>query len=149
VQGPAYGLEPYAMAGDIYSQPPHVGRGGWSWYTGAAAWLHRAAVESMFGLQQGAQSLSLRPCLPSHWDEAELSLRRGELTLRFILVRSGAATALAAASHALGGVQARLLWPGEALDWAHLTRSASFVVPLLELPAPMQSEAPAAATEPV
>jgi cyclic beta-1,2-glucan synthetase len=44
-------LEPYAMAGDIYSQPPYVGRGGWSWYTGAAAWLHRAVIESMFGLR--------------------------------------------------------------------------------------------------
>jgi cyclic beta-1,2-glucan synthetase len=149
VHGPAYGLEPYVMAGDIYSQPPHVGRGGWSWYTGAAAWLHRAAVESMFGLQQGAQSLSLRPCLPSDWDEAELCLRRGDLTLRFILVRANAATAFAAASQALGGAQARLLRPGESLDWARLARPTCFVIPLLEPPVPMPSEAAATATAPV
>jgi cyclic beta-1,2-glucan synthetase len=39
------------MAGDVYTQPPYVGRGGWSWYTGRAAWMHRAAVESIFGLR--------------------------------------------------------------------------------------------------
>ncbi|HSO44753.1 MAG TPA: carbohydrate-binding protein, partial [Rhodoferax sp.] len=69
-RGPVYGIEPYVVAGDIYSQPPYVGRGGWSWYTGAAAWLHRAAIESMFGLSQRAQTLSFTPCLPSHWSRA-------------------------------------------------------------------------------
>jgi len=57
VHGPAYGIEPYVMAGDVYTQPPYVGRGGWSWYTGAAAWMHRAAVESMFGLRLGSHDL--------------------------------------------------------------------------------------------
>ena len=53
------------MAGDVYTQPPYVGRGGWSWYTGAAAWLHRAAIESIFGLQQGAQrAVASRPACP-------------------------------------------------------------------------------------
>jgi len=53
--GAVYGLEPYVMAGDVYTQPPYVGRGGWSWYTGAAAWMQRAAIESIFGLRQAAQ----------------------------------------------------------------------------------------------
>ncbi|MDP1789077.1 MAG: carbohydrate-binding protein, partial [Methylibium sp.] len=44
-RGAAYGIEPYVMAADVYSQAPYVGRGGWSWYTGAAAWMHRAAIE--------------------------------------------------------------------------------------------------------
>ena len=48
--GRAYGLEPYAVAADVYSAPPYTGRGGWSWYTGAAGWLHRGAVESILGL---------------------------------------------------------------------------------------------------
>jgi cyclic beta-1,2-glucan synthetase len=81
------------MAGDVYSQPPYVGRGGWSRYTGAAARMHRAAIESMFGLHQGAQHLHLRPCLPLHWGRAELHLRRGGRSLRFILRRAGSARA--------------------------------------------------------
>jgi cyclic beta-1,2-glucan synthetase len=66
------------MAGDICSQPPYVGRGGWSWYTGAAAWMHRAAIESIFGLRQGARDLCFMPCLPSHWQQAELTLDAGQ-----------------------------------------------------------------------
>jgi cyclic beta-1,2-glucan synthetase len=49
------------MAGDVYTQPPWVGRGGWSWYTGAAAWMHRAAIESIFGLRLEGPRLCLRP----------------------------------------------------------------------------------------
>ena len=69
-QGPVYGLEPYVMAGDIYTAAPWVGRGGWSWYTGAAAWLHRAALESILGLQLDALMLRVTPGLPSHWPQA-------------------------------------------------------------------------------
>jgi len=88
-QGAAYGLEPYAVAGDTYSQPPWAGRGGWSWYTGAASWLHRAAVESIFGLRLHANGLAFHPALPSHWRRAELTLRRDGRTLRFVLLRPG------------------------------------------------------------
>ena len=53
------------MAGDVYTQPPYVGRGGWSWYTGAAAWMHRAAIESIFGLRLGAHdAVASRPACP-------------------------------------------------------------------------------------
>ena len=131
VHGPAYGIEPYAMAGDVYSQAPYVGRGGWSWYTGAAAWLHRAALESIFGLQLHADSLNFRPCLPSHWPQAELTLRRDGRSLRFVLVRGISVAAVQAAAPA-GLV---LLLPGEALDWAALTADAGFLVPLIDAPA--------------
>ncbi|MDD2844743.1 MAG: glucoamylase family protein, partial [Rhodoferax sp.] len=125
-RGPAYGIEPYVVAGDIYSQPPYVGRGGWSWYTGAAAWLHRAAIESMFGLSQRAQSLSFAPCLPSHWSQAELTLVRGQRSMRFILIRASAKYALQAA--AVPGAQ--LLQAGETLNWTQLSGSSCFVIPL-------------------
>jgi cyclic beta-1,2-glucan synthetase len=128
VWGAAYGLEPYVMAGDICSQPPYVGRGGWSWYTGAAAWMHRAVIESLFGLQLQAHQLSLRPCLPSHWPRAELTLTREGRRLQLIVLRADAATALAAT--AMQG--AHLLLPGQVLDWPHLDRHACFVLPLLE-----------------
>jgi cyclic beta-1,2-glucan synthetase len=71
----AYELEPYVTAGDIYSAPPYVGRGGWSWYTGSAAWLYRAAVETLLGLKLRPTGLSLSPRLPKHWDRFELRLQ--------------------------------------------------------------------------
>ena len=153
-RGDAYGIEPYVMAGDVYTQPPYVGRGGWSWYTGAAAWMHRAAIESIFGLHQSAQALYFTPCLPSHWPVAELTLRRAGRTMRFILVRASAATALQAAAQARGPlsphvpphvhqqghpqvhaqVHAQLLHPGEPLAWRELEAHTCFVIPLLKVP---------------
>ncbi|MFZ2990474.1 GH36-type glycosyl hydrolase domain-containing protein, partial [Ideonella sp.] len=130
-QSVAYGLEPYAMAGDICSQPPHTGRGGWSWYTGAAAWLHRAAVESMFGLSLQARRLRLQPCLPTHWPQAELILQREHRRMRFIAVQLSPQAARASlASHHQPGCEAALLHPGEWLDWPGLPEQSCFVIPL-------------------
>lgn len=63
-----YQAEPYVVAADVYGVPPHVGRAGWTWYTGSAGWMLRVAVESVLGLtlQQG-RVLLLRPCIPSSW----------------------------------------------------------------------------------
>ena len=127
--GAVYGIEPYVMAGDVYTQAPYVGRGGWSWYTGAAAWMHRAAIGSIFGLRQGAQELSFAPCLPSHWPQAEMTLMRDGRTMRFILLRASPAAALAATAEA----GATVLRPGETLRWAGLAPHTSFVIPLLEV----------------
>ncbi|MFC5498758.1 GH36-type glycosyl hydrolase domain-containing protein [Caenimonas terrae] len=71
----AYELEPYVTAGDIYSEAPYVGRGGWSWYTGSAAWLYRAAVETLLGLSVRPGALSLSPRLPAHWPAFEIRLQ--------------------------------------------------------------------------
>ncbi len=131
VRGPVYGIEPYVMAGDVYSQPPYVGSGGWSWYTGAAAWLHRAAIESIFGLQQGAQDLVFTPCLPSDWQQAELTLVRDERSMRFILVRATARTALAMTAALCEPLVAQLLQPGQPLAWTGLAPHSCFVIPLL------------------
>jgi cyclic beta-1,2-glucan synthetase len=129
-RGPAYGIEPYVVAGDVYSQPPYVGRGGWSWYTGAAAWLHRAAIESIFGLQQGAEHLSFQPCLPPHWPQAELTLVRDGRTMHFLLVRADDASALVAAATANLPTAAQVLRPGQLLRWTSLGAVSGFVVPL-------------------
>ena len=72
-----YKLEPYVVAADIYSQPPHVGRGGWSWYTGAAGWMYRAGVEHVLGLRIEGAFLHLDPCIPKHWRSYEMTLNRG------------------------------------------------------------------------
>ncbi|MDO9315112.1 MAG: glucoamylase family protein [Burkholderiaceae bacterium] len=132
--GAVYGIEPYVMAGDVYTHAPYVGRGGWSWYTGAAAWLHRAAIESIFGLRQGAHTLSFTPCLPSHWPQAELTLMRGHgkdsRTMRFILIRPAALAELE--TTAPWGAQ--ILEPGEPLAWRDLAPQSCFVIPLPPLP---------------
>ena len=70
-----YAVEPYAVAADVYSMPPHVGRGGWTWYTGSAAWMYRAALEWMLGVRLRGASLMLDPCIPRHWPGFEVVLR--------------------------------------------------------------------------
>ena len=62
-----YKVEPYVVAGDVYSQPPHVGRGGWTWYTGSAGWLYRVGLESILGLHRAGDCLTLDPCIPPEW----------------------------------------------------------------------------------
>ncbi|XHS77956.1 GH36-type glycosyl hydrolase domain-containing protein [Burkholderiaceae bacterium UC74_6] len=74
-RGATYAIEPYVMAGDVYTAPPYTGRGGWSWYTGSAGWLLRAGVESICGVTLSEGRLHLRPCLPPHWPSAEVTLR--------------------------------------------------------------------------
>ena len=53
----SYRVEPYVVAGDVYSLPPHVGRGGWTWYTGAAGWLYRVGLESIVGIHRSGDLL--------------------------------------------------------------------------------------------
>ncbi len=63
----AYKVEPYVLAADIYAEPPHVRRGGWTWYTGAAGWFYRAGLEWILGLQVRADLLVFDPCIPKGW----------------------------------------------------------------------------------
>jgi cyclic beta-1,2-glucan synthetase len=70
-----YKVEPYVLAGDVYSQPPHTGRGGWTWYTGSAAWLYRVGLESILGIRRWGNSLTLNPCIPPDWERYEVAYR--------------------------------------------------------------------------
>jgi cyclic beta-1,2-glucan synthetase len=72
-----YKVEPYVIAADIYSVAPHVGRGGWTWYTGAAGWMQRAGVETILGARRQGQLLHVNPCISRHWKGFSLSLRHG------------------------------------------------------------------------
>ncbi len=76
-----YRIEPYAVAGDIASAPPHRGRGGWSWYTGAAAWSWRLAVEGLLGLKLHDGKIQVEPSLPGDWKGFEVTLRRNGQTI--------------------------------------------------------------------
>ncbi len=133
--GAAYGIEPYVMAGDVYTQPPYVGRGGWSWYTGAAAWMHRAAIESIFGLQIRAHELCFTPCLPSHWPQAELTLVHEERTMRFILCN----TTTNAALESTAQLGAQVLRRGEWLNWSKLAADTCWVILLSNEHVPAQT----------
>ena len=73
-----YGIEPYAVAGDIYRLPGRIGHGGWSWYTGSAAWMYRAWVEEVLGLKVRGDSLHMDPVIPGHWDGFHLRYRHSE-----------------------------------------------------------------------
>ncbi len=68
-----YKVEPYVVAADIYSVAPHVGRGGWTWYTGSAAWMYRAGLEGILGFHVQGNSLRLAPCIPAHWFGFEIT----------------------------------------------------------------------------
>ena len=69
-----YKVEPYVVAADVYSVAPHVGRGGWTWYTGSAGWLYRAGIESILGLKVKGDRFEVAPCLPAAWPSFEMTL---------------------------------------------------------------------------
>ena len=67
-----YKVEPYAVAADVYSVPPHLGRGGWTWYTGSAGWLYRAGLEAILGFRLQGDAVLLEPCIPAAWPRFEI-----------------------------------------------------------------------------
>ncbi|WP_242390502.1 GH36-type glycosyl hydrolase domain-containing protein [Pararhodospirillum photometricum] len=69
-----YKVEPYVVAADVYAVAPHIGRGGWTWYTGAAGWMSQAGIEGLLGLRRQGAVLVMRPCLPRSWEEVEITL---------------------------------------------------------------------------
>jgi cellobiose phosphorylase len=83
-----YKVEPYVMCADVYGTPPHTGRGGWTWYTGAAGWMYRLALENLLGLKLEKDHLIVTPCVPAHWDEYTIHYRYRE-TVFHITVRCG------------------------------------------------------------
>ena len=92
-----YNVEPYVIAADVYDAPGHVGRGGWTWYTGSASWSYRAAVEGILGFTKRGTSLSFAPCVPVDWKEFGVSYRHGASTYDVTIrnpdgVSSGVAT---------------------------------------------------------
>ncbi|MBL6613052.1 MAG: glycosyl transferase [Reyranella sp.] len=114
-----YKVEPYVVAADVYSVPPHVGRGGWTWYTGSAGWLYRAGVESILGLKVKADSLLIDPCIPNTWPGFEITLRHRGAVYEIVVRNPGgvsrgvAAAQLDGASQAVSNGKVRLLLTAE------------------------------------
>ncbi len=70
-----YKVEPYVMAADVYAEPPHVGRGGWTWYTGSAGWMYQAGIEGILGFRLSGPTLVMDPCIPRSWPGYEIDFR--------------------------------------------------------------------------
>jgi len=84
-----YKTEPYAVAGDVYGRPPHVGRGGWSWYTGAAGWLYQVALGEVLGVRRRGDRLVIDPCLPAAWGRCEITYRAGAAVYEIVIENPG------------------------------------------------------------
>ena len=88
-----YKAEPYVLAGDVYANPDHMGRGGWSWYTGSAAWYWRVAIENLLGLRIRDSRLFVEPHLPMSWDGFEAMITIGKSEYR-VSVRKGSSSGM-------------------------------------------------------
>ena len=83
-----YKVEPYCVAADVYTSPQHLGRGGWTWYTGSAGWMYRLVVESLLGLRREVDRLFITPLLPAGWEGFRMTYRYHQ-TVYAIVVRAG------------------------------------------------------------
>ena len=84
-----YAVEPYVLAADVYTNPQHAGRGGWTWYTGAAGWMYRFLTESLLGLHLEIDHLRVQPLLPEAWPELAIHYRHRETVYHLHLVNRG------------------------------------------------------------
>src|SRR5678816_2865157 len=104
-----YMVEPYVVAGDVYAAPGHAGRGGWSWYTGAASWSYRVALEGILGFDKRGDRLRLNPCIPTAWPGFALEYRYGE-SVYAITVSNPRSVSGGVASISVDGVAATEPW---------------------------------------
>ncbi|HET9234647.1 MAG TPA: glycosyl transferase, partial [Candidatus Eisenbacteria bacterium] len=124
-RGPAevarYGAEPYVVAADVYGEPPHVGRAGWTWYTGSAGWMYRVALESILGcrLSQG-RFLIVDPCVPDDWPKFSVRFRvPGENTEYDIRVENPSGRAARVIAATVDGAVVKLEGTGARIPLHH------------------------------
>ena len=85
-----YRVEPYVVAADVYAVAPHVGRGGWTWYTGSAGWMYRLLVETLLGLHREGDRLRLDPRIPAAWPQMRITYRFRETSYHITVLRPAA-----------------------------------------------------------
>ncbi len=83
-----YKGEPYVVAADVYAVSPHIGQGGWTWYTGSAGWMYRLIAESLLGLRLETNKLRFEPCLPKEWDSFKVRYRHRETTYHITVLQT-------------------------------------------------------------
>ena len=87
-----YKVEPYVVAADVYGVAPHMGRGGWTWYTGSSGWMYRLILESLLGLQLEADKLKFSPCLPPDWHGFKVAYRYRHTLYNITVTQTAGAT---------------------------------------------------------
>ena len=80
-----YKVEPYVVAADVYTAEGHLGRGGWTWYTGSASWLYRVGLEAILGFTKRAETLEIDPCISKAWKEFTIQYRHEDSTYRIFV----------------------------------------------------------------
>jgi cellobiose phosphorylase len=83
-----YKVEPYVIAADVYAVSPHIGRGGWTWYTGSAGWTYRLITESLLGLRLEVNKLRFAPCLPGEWKQYKVHYRYRETVYHIVVLQT-------------------------------------------------------------
>jgi len=83
-----YKVEPYVVAADVYAVSPHIGRGGWTWYTGSAGWMYRLITESLLGLRLETDKLHFAPCLPGEWESFRMHYRYRETVYHITVLQT-------------------------------------------------------------
>ena len=83
-----YKVEPYVVCADVYGVAPHTGRGGWTWYTGSAAWLYRVGLEAILGFRLQGKRLEFNPCVPPGWAGYEVTYRHRSATYHILVDNS-------------------------------------------------------------
>jgi len=86
-----YKVEPYVIAADVYTNPQHAGRGGWTWYTGSAGWMYQLIVESLLGIRLEVDHLRIEPKLPTEWRELDVHYRHRETVYHVHVTNRGGA----------------------------------------------------------
>ena len=83
-----YKTEPYVIAADVYAVENHQGMGGWTWYTGSAGWMYQLLAESFFGLKRTGNRLTIKPCVPDHWNSFDIHYRFTDTDYHLIFERN-------------------------------------------------------------
>jgi cyclic beta-1,2-glucan synthetase len=84
-----YKVEPYVVAADVYTATGHLGRGGWTWYTGSASWMYRIGLETILGFTKHGDTLTMEPCIPSAWRQFSVDYRHGSAVFAIQVIRKG------------------------------------------------------------
>jgi cellobiose phosphorylase len=103
-----YKVEPYVVAADVYTAEGHLGRGGWTWYTGSASWLYRVGLEAILGFTKRGDTLEINPCIPASWKGFSITYRYGTATYA-ITVENTSSIARGVASVIVDGVGAQVI----------------------------------------
>jgi cellobiose phosphorylase len=88
-----YKVEPYVVAADVYAVAPHLGRGGWTWYTGSAGWMYRLLIETLLGVNLEGDRLRLAPRLPESWTTYKIHYRYRQTVYHITIARLAADSA--------------------------------------------------------